>query len=201
MHRPALVLASSSPYRRHLLARLGWPFTWAAPEVDEARLDGESPAALVRRLAESKARALAPRFPQALIVGSDQAAVIEGEVVGKPGSLERAVEQLRRASGKRMEFLTGVCVLDARTAQAEVDCVPYSVHFRNLDAREIRAYLEAERPFDCAGSFKSEGLGIALFDRMEGEDPTALIGLPMIRLTAMLRRLGVDVLSRGAASP
>ncbi len=190
-----LVLASSSPYRRALLARLGLPFEAADPKVDERRLAGESPASLVRRLAEAKARALAGRRPQALIIGSDQCAVTErDEILGKPGDLERAAAQLRAASGRSVQFLTGLCVLDAATGTVQSDVVPFTVHFRKLSERQIRAYLERERPFDCAGSFRSEGLGIALFRRMEGTDPSALMGLPLIRLVDMLEAAGMPVL-------
>jgi MAF protein len=190
-----LVLASSSPYRRLLLERLGLPFETAGPDVDERRLAGEAPEAMVRRLSEAKARALADRFPSALIIGSDQCAVTErGEVLGKPGDPERAAAQLRAASGRSVRFLTGLCLLDAATGTAQADVVPFTVYFRVLSEDEIRAYLKRERPFDCAGSFRSEGLGIALFRRMEGDDPNALVGLPLIRLVDMLKTAGVSVL-------
>jgi septum formation protein len=192
-----IVLASTSPYRRELLARLGLPFQTVAPNTDEARLPGETPDALVRRLAEAKARSVASESPRALVIGSDQVAVLDGEVLGKPGSHERAVEQLTRASGRRVEFVTGLCLLDAGTGEASVEVVPYAVVFRRLDPRQIDHYLVRERPYNAAGSFKSEGLGIALFDRMEGEDPTALVGLPLMRLTALLAAAGVDVLTDG----
>ena len=190
-----IVLASTSPYRRELMERLGLPFEAAAPRVEESPIAGEHPAALVRRLAESKARAVAAVFPNALIVGSDQVAVLDGERLGKPGTHEAAVKQLTRASGRPVEFLTGLCLLDAASGTASVDLVPSRVVFRVLGAAQIERYLERERPYDAAGSFKSEGLGIALFERIEGEDPTALVGLPLIRLTAMLAEAGVDVLT------
>ncbi|MCU0935248.1 MAG: Maf family nucleotide pyrophosphatase [Gammaproteobacteria bacterium] len=190
-----IVLASTSPYRRELLVRLGLPFRVVSPSIDESARPGETPAALVRRLAEEKARAVAGAYPGALIVGSDQVAVLDGEVLGKPGTPERAVQQLGRASGRRVEFLTGLCLLDAGSGAAQVDVVPYAVVFRPLGAEQVRRYLEREQPYDAAGSFKSEGLGIALFERMEGEDPTALVGLPLIRLTEMLATAGVDVIT------
>jgi septum formation protein len=189
-----LVLASSSPYRRELLGRLGLPFRSVAPAVDETPLPGELHDRLVSRLAEAKARAVARENPGALVVGSDQVAVLDGERLGKPGSHGRAVAQLLRASGRRVEFLTGLCLLDAPTGHAQVDVIPFAVQFRPLDQARVERYLERERPYDAAGSFKSEGLGVALFERMEGEDPTALVGLPLIRLTTMLAEAGVDVL-------
>lgn len=188
-----LVLASTSPYRRELLERLGLPFTTAAPEADETRHGGESPEALVRRLAEAKARAVAEQFPDALVIGSDQVAVNGGEVLGKPGGFERAAEQLRRAAGRRVSFLTGLCLLNTRMNRAQVTLETFSVVFRHLTDAQITHYLEREQPYNCAGSFKSEGLGIALFERMEGDDPSTLIGLPLIRLVRMLETEGVEV--------
>jgi septum formation protein len=190
-----IVLASTSPYRRELLVRLGLPFQVASPSVDESALPGESAPALVRRLAEAKARAVAGAYPGALVIGSDQVAALDGERLGKPGTHERAVQQLSRASGRRVEFLTGLCLLDAGSGTAQVDVVPYAVVFRSLGTEQVRRYLEREQPYDAAGSFKSEGLGIALFERLEGEDPSALVGLPLIRLTAMLATAGVDVIT------
>ncbi|MGQ0658416.1 MAG: Maf family protein [Chromatiales bacterium] len=190
-----LVLASSSPYRRALLERLRLPFIVAAPRIDEIERPGERPRELVQRLAEAKAQALEALHPDALIIGSDQVATLDGEVLVKPGTLERACEQLSRASGRRVEFLTGLCVLDGNTGVREVICEPYAVHFRRLSLAEIQAYVDREQPVDCAGSFKSEGLGIALLERMEGDDPTALVGLPLIQLTRLLGRQGMGVLS------
>jgi septum formation protein len=190
-----LVLASSSPYRRALLQRLGWHFVTATPAIDETPIPGEAPEALVRRLAEAKARRLAPDFPDAVIIGSDQMAVLDGVALGKPETEERAERQLRAASGRRVAFLTGLCVLDSRSGLSDTICEPYAVHFRSLTDTEIRHYIRREQPLDCAGSFKSEGLGIALFERFEGDDPNALIGLPLIRLAAMLRGVGIDVLA------
>lgn len=181
-----LILASSSPYRRELLQRLRLPFECASPDIDETPLPDESAEDLVRRLAESKARALAQRYPAHLIIGSDQAAVNGGRILGKPHNLERATEQLKSASGKSVSFLTGLCLLNSQSGEAQVDCVPFTVHFRDLDEARIRRYLETEQPFDCAGSFKAEGLGVSLFRSTEGEDATSLVGLPLIRLVDML---------------
>lgn len=191
---PRLILASTSPYRKQLLQRLGVDFIAVAPRVDETRLPGESPESLVRRLAEAKARAVAVQHRDALIIGSDQAAVIAGEIVGKPGGHEQAMLQLRRASGSCVVFLTGLCLLDSRSGQCQVDLARYSVVFRQLTDAQIESYLRRDKPYDCAGSFKSEGLGVALFERMAGDDPSALIGLPLILLTRMLERAGMPVL-------
>ncbi len=195
MTHPRLVLASTSPFRRELLARLGLPFEAAAPEVDETPAPGESAGRLVVRLAEAKARAVADRFPDALIIGSDQVAALDGAVLGKPGSRERAIEQLSRASGRTVVFCTGLCLLCTTDGRAQTACEVLKVHFRHLSAAQIEAYIDREQPFGCAGSFKSEGLGIALFERLEGADPNALIGLPLIRLVDMLSAVGVEVLA------
>jgi MAF protein len=197
MPTPPIVLASTSPFRRELLGRLGLAFETAAPSVDEQPLAGESAQGLVLRLAESKARAVAPRYPDALIIGSDQVASIGGAVLGKPTNRQAALEQLAEASGRTALFRTGLCLLNATTGQAQVLCEPFKVHFRALSSRQIQSYIDREQPFDCAGSFKSEGLGIALFERLEGADPTALVGLPLIRLVDMLANEGVDVLAGG----
>lgn len=191
-----LVLASTSPFRRELLERLRLPFATAAPDVDERRREGESPRVLVQRLAEAKARAVAPGFPGALIIGSDQVACIDGDVLGKPGARDRALGQLRRASGREVVFETGLCLYDAERDRAEVCCESYRVLFRRLSEAEIAGYVDLEEPFGCAGSFKSEGLGVALFERMDGADPTSLIGLPLIRLAGLLRTAGIDPLTR-----
>lgn len=188
-----LILASSSPYRRELLQRLRLPFECASPDIDESPLPGENAEQLVRRLAEAKARALAARFPEHLIIGSDQAAVQGQAILGKPHTLERAVEQLKAASGNGVSFLTGLALLNSASGNCQVDCVPFRVLFRELDEARIRRYLEAERPFDCAGSFKAEGLGVSLFRATEGEDGTSLVGLPLIRLVDMLLAEGVQV--------
>jgi len=189
-----LILGSSSPFRRELLERLQLPFQCHSPEVDESPLPDESPADLVARLARDKARTVAMHHPEALIIGSDQVAELDGRILGKPGSHEQAVVQLRAASGRSVVFHTGLCLLNAETGRAQIHTVPFTVHFRTLDSAMIEHYLRREQPYGCAGSFKSEGLGIALFQRMEGDDPTALIGLPLITLVSMLREEGVAVL-------
>lgn len=190
-----LILASTSPYRRELLGRLGIEFTICSPEVDETRLPDESPLDLVRRLSEAKARAgAAQQASDALVIGSDQVAVVGDTVLGKPGTVERACEQLARLSRQRVTFLTGLCLYNSATQHAQVEVIPFTVVFRNLTARQIADYVRREQPLNCAGSFKSEGLGVALFERMEGDDPTALIGLPLIRLVSMLEAEGVAVL-------
>jgi septum formation protein len=188
-----LVLASSSPARRELLDRLYLEYVVDTPDIDETRAPHETPADYVRRLSREKAQAVAARHPRALIVGSDQAAVLDGEVIGKPGDHVRAAMQLRAASGRAVEFLTGVCLLDAASGKAQTRLAPFQVHFRTLDEATIERYLHREQPYGCAGSFKSEGLGIALFERLEGDDPTALIGLPLIALVTLLGEAGVAV--------
>ena len=198
MSSKPLVLASTSPFRRELLARLGLPFETAAPDIDESPQPEESAQGLVLRLAESKARAIAARYADALIIGSDQVASIGGNLLGKPGDRAHAIAQLAAASGRTALFRTGLCLLDAASGRAQVHCEPFKVHFRTLTQAQIAHYVDRERPFDCAGSFKSEGLGITLFERLEGADPNALIGLPLIRLVDMLANEGVDVLARGA---
>jgi len=189
-----LILASTSPFRRALLMRLGLPFTIQAPEVDETGLPDEEAPRLVARLAEQKARAIAQSAPAALIIGSDQAAVLDGDIIGKPGDHRRAVAQLQRASGRTVIFYTGLCLLDSASDQCQVAVEEFRVVFRPLTATMIEAYLQREQPYQCAGSFKSERLGIALFERLEGDDPTSLIGLPLIRLTRMLEAAGAAVL-------
>lgn len=188
-----LVLASSSPYRRELLTRLRQPFQWAAPSIDESHRPDESAEVLVRRLAQEKAQALAERFAGHLIIGSDQVAVLDGKILGKPHDYKRAHAQLSAASGKSVTFLTGLALLDSRSGSCQVDCIPYTVHFRPLSAEQIERYLRAEEPYDCAGSFKAEGLGISLFRSTEGSDVNSLIGLPLIRLVDMLQVAGVQV--------
>lgn len=190
-----LVLASTSPYRKMLLERLGLQFETASPQTDETALPNETAESLVTRLAEAKARAIESQFSNALIIGSDQVAVLDGEILGKPGNHENAAKQLQNASGREVKFLTGLCVLNTQTQQAHVKLVPYSVIFRTLTEAQIHNYLHREKPYDCAGSFKSEGLGISLFERLEGDDPNALIGLPLIELIRLLAAEGLDVLS------
>ncbi len=192
---PELILASSSPFRRELLSRLGMEFLSVSPDVDEARLPDESAEALVQRLALDKAQAVAESHADALIIGSDQVATIDGEILGKPGSHERAAEQLAQASGKRVSFLTGLCLLNSATGRSQVTCEPFYVDFRELSRSQIDSYLRREQPYNCAGSFKSEGLGITLFQRLHGEDPASLIGLPLIRLVDMLQNEGIDLLA------
>ncbi len=182
-----LVLASTSPYRRELLQKLDVPFECAAPEVDELPLPGESPRQLVLRLAQAKAQALATRFPDHLIIGSDQVCVLGGKITGKPHTVENARLQLREASGHVVTFYTGLAVYNSAKGHLQTECEPFDVHFRHLTDAEINRYVQKEQPLNCAGSFKSEGLGITLFERLEGRDPNTLIGLPLISLCKMLR--------------
>ncbi len=193
-----LVLASSSPYRRALLERLGLPFSVDPPGIEETAAPGESARAQARRLAAAKAHEVGARHPGSLVIGSDQLAVLDKSVLGKPGHREANIDQLVRASGREVLFLTGLCLLDTRTGRHQLDVVDYQVRFRSLTLDQIRHYVSRERPYDCAGGFKSEGLGLALFERMTGNDPSALVGLPLIRLVEMLAKAGVDVL--GAAT-
>jgi septum formation protein len=188
-----LVLASTSRYRRELLGRLSLDFATLAPRTDESPRPGEDPEQLCLRLAEDKARSVAPSCPGALVIGSDQVAVLAGQLLGKPGSHAAAADQLRRASGRTVTFLTAVCLLEVDTDRVQRDIVPYRVVFRSLSPEQIERYLRRERPYDCAGAIKSEGLGIALVERMEGPDPTALVGLPLIRLVTLLREQGVTL--------
>ena len=198
---PALILASTSRYRRELLERLRIPFQALAPDTDETPLPGEAPAALAERLALAKARTLATRFPDAVVIGADQVADVDGLAIGKPGNHERAVEQLRAMSGRTIVFHTALAVVRAATGFAEVRRVPVPVRFRTLSDAEIEFYLRTEQPYDCAGSAKCETLGIALLDAIESDDPTALIGLPLIRTSALLRAAGLDPLRARTLSP
>ena len=193
-----LVLGSTSRYRRELLERLRIPFQVCAPDVDETPSPDEAPAALARRLALAKAKAVAARFPDAVVIGSDQVADLHGQPIGKPGTHERAREQLRAMSGQAVVFHTAVAVVSATSGFIAQDLAPVKVRFRPLTDAEIESYLLAEEPYDCAGSAKSEGLGISLLDAIESDDPTALIGLPLIRTCAMLRQAGIDPLVHGA---
>jgi len=190
---PQIVLASTSKYRRELLARLGLPFEVAAPGVDEVALPNETPQGTARRLAEAKARAVAAGFPRAIVIGSDQVAVLEGTTLGKPGNYANALRQLRAMRAKEVVFHTALCVYNTASARAETRVVPYYVRFRNYSDAQIEHYLQREQPYDCAGSARCEGLGIALIAEMRGEDPNALIGLPLIALTEMLAAQGVQV--------
>lgn len=189
-----LILASSSAYRRELLSRLGLPFEAIAPDIDETALPGEAPEETALRLARSKAAAIAGKHPGALVIGSDQVATLDGEQIGKPGDHARALAQLQKMRGRRVTFHTALCLWDGRLAPeqaARVENVQVFVTFRDLPDHELDAYLRIEQPYDCAGSAKNEGLGIALLERIDSSDPTALTGLPLIALTGMLRRAGV----------
>ncbi len=189
-----ILLASSSIYRRELLSRLGLAFEWTSPDIDESPLTDESADALVARLALAKATALAGKYPKHLIIGSDQVAVLDNQIIGKPHTYERAFKQLQAASNKELTFNTGLCLLDAQTGKSQIAVEKFHVRFRNLSDEQIHHYLSHEQPYDCAGSFKCEGLGIALFKELKGKDPNALIGLPLIRLVDMLTNAGLDPL-------
>ena len=189
-----VVLGSTSRYRRELLSRLHLPFEVAAPEVDETPQTGESPRDLALRLALAKARAVAARHPGAVVIGSDQVADLSGEPLGKPGTHERAVQQLQRMRGQTVVFQTALAVVCIETGFEQVDLAPVEVKFRDLSDAEIENYLQIEKPYDCAGSAKSEGLGIALLESIDNDDPTALVGLPLIRTARMLRAAGVQLL-------
>ena len=194
MPGPPLILASTSPFRRQLLSRLGLPFETADPTVDETPLPGEAPEASAMRLSEAKARAVATAFPDALIIGSDQVACLDGQVFGKPGNHENAMRQLQAMRGRRVNFFTGLCLLDAKSGRVHLRGVPTLVTFRDLSDDEIENYLRKEQPYNCAGSAKSEGLGIALIARIDGGDPNALIGLPLIALCDLLRIENISAL-------
>lgn len=189
-----IVLASTSPFRRELLSRLGISFEIAAPEIDEAALLGEAAAVTAARLAEAKARGVLKAFPDALIIGSDQVAELDGEHIGKPLTHENAVRQLQRMRGRRVVFHTGLALLDGPSGRTQKRVVPTGVSFRQLSDAQIETYLRREQPYNCAGSAKSEGLGIALIACMEGSDPNALIGLPLIELVSMLKNEGIEVI-------
>lgn len=188
-----LILASTSPYRRELLSRLKIPFAVCAPEIDETPLPGELPQQTAERLAVAKARAVADQFPNALIIGSDQVAILEGKVLGKPHSHDNAFRQLSTMRGKCVVFHTALCLFNSRSGRSQLRAVPVIVRFRSLSDAQIERYLAREQPYNCAGSAKSEGLGIALIEKIEGEDPNALIGLPLIALVDMLQNEGVEV--------
>lgn len=192
---PTLVLGSTSRYRRELLARLRLPFTVEAPRADETPQPGEAPAALARRLAHEKAQDVAARHPGAVVIGADQVAELDGQPIGKPGSHERAVAQLQAMRGRQVVFHTAVAVLRPATGFAQALLAPVVVQFRDLRDDEIERYLRLEQPYDCAGSAKCETLGIALLARIDSDDPTALVGLPLIRTCALLRAAGLDPLA------
>lgn len=198
MQHPAkrkLILGSTSAYRRELLARLRLPFTVESPHVDETPLDGETPVVLARRLALAKAIAVSERHPESVVIGSDQVADLDGLALGKPGTHERAILQLEMMSGKVVIFQTAVAVVCAASGFSQQALAAVRVKFRQLSSSEIEKYLRAEQPYDCAGSAKSEGLGIALLESIENDDPTALVGLPLIRTATMLRAAGIDLLA------
>jgi len=190
---PRLVLASTSQFRRQLLERFGAPFTVAAPDVDETALPSENAIDLVNRLARAKADVIAARHPHSLVIGSDQVALQGREILGKPGTVERCIEQLRACSGQRVTFSTAVHIVRTDSGSNESHLDTTTVHFRRLDDDEIRRYVDREKPLQCAGGFKVEGLGISLFERIESQDPTALIGLPLIWVASSLRRLGLAI--------
>ncbi|MCO4320848.1 Maf family protein [Aliidiomarina quisquiliarum] len=194
MSKP-LILASSSPFRKELLQRLKLPFDTASPNIDETAFVHESPIDLVQRLAETKAAALAQQFPEHYIIGSDQVAVFNEQILGKPYTEEKAFAQLQQFSGSKVMFYTGLSVYDSKANKHITTVAQYAVYFRTLTDTEIRAYIKEEQPLQCAGSFKSEGLGVCLFERMAGDDPTSLIGLPLIQLSQILRQLGISPLS------
>jgi MAF protein len=189
-----LILGSSSPYRAELLKKLHLQFSQISPNIDESRHKDESPAALVARLAEGKAREIAKTHTDALIIGSDQVAVIDDQILGKPGNFDNAVAQLSKASGKAVTFLTGLALYNAKTDHIQCHVERFKVHFRHLTQRQIEHYVQIEKPYNCAGSFKSEGFGISLFTKLEGDDPNSLIGLPLITLITMLENEGIDIL-------
>ena len=196
-----LVLGSTSPYRRELLQRLQIPFDVAAPEVDETPLPHETPDALARRLALAKARTVAKDFPQSVVIGSDQVADLNGLALGKPGNHERAVTQLRQMRGQTVIFQTAVAVVCLESGFEQTALAAVRVKFRKLDDAEIENYLRAEQPYDCAGSAKSEGLGIALLESIDSDDPTALVGLPLIRTCKMIQAAGIAVLANRRTAP
>ena len=194
MPHAQIVLASTSPFRKELLHKLGLPFETANPATDESLIPGETPEATALRLSEAKARAVASQFPDALIIGSDQVACLDGQIFGKPGTHDKAVKQLQTMRGRTINFFTGLCLFNAKTGRAQVCGVPTLVTFRNLSDEEIENYLRKEQPYNCAGSAKSEGLGIAVIEKMQGDDPNALVGLPLIALCSLLRNEGVYVI-------
>ncbi|HYW55982.1 MAG TPA: Maf family nucleotide pyrophosphatase [Polaromonas sp.] len=196
-----LILGSTSPYRRELLQRLAIPFEVASPNVDESPRPGEAPAQLAQRLALAKARAVATNFPEAVVIGSDQVADLNGEPLGKPGTHERAVAQLRQMRGKTVVFQTAVAVVCLQGGFEQTEIAAVKVKFRDLSDTEIENYLQTEQPYDCAGSAKSEGLGIALLDAIDSDDPTALVGLPLIRTCRMIRAAGIPLLSAPGGQP
>ena len=197
MHHP-LILASSSPFRQSLLQKFNLPFSTFSPDVDETPHPEETPQALVARLSELKARAATHHFSQGLVIGSDQVAIFEQQILGKPHNKENAIKQLSLFSGNTVTFLTGLCVYDIQSNQTKTLIEPFNVTFKTLTQAQISAYCDAEQPYNCAGSFKSEGLGICLFEKLSGDDPNSLIGLPLIKLNQLLAEFDLDVLSNQA---
>ncbi len=196
---PRLILGSSSVYRKELLSRLGIPFEVAAPDIDESPLPGEAPETTALRLAQAKAAAIAAKHPGALVIGSDQVATLDGEQIGKPGTHENALKQLQTMRGKRVIFHTALCLLDGRKNGKDAiqfENVQTFVTFRDLPDAELDAYLKIEQPYDCAGSARNEAMGIAILEKIESDDPTALTGLPLIALTTMLRKAGVPLFTK-----
>ncbi|MDB2705700.1 Maf family nucleotide pyrophosphatase [Pseudomonadota bacterium] len=190
-----LILGSSSPFRKELLAKLCLEFITSSPDIDETRLENEHPHTLVQRLAEQKARKIAEDYPDALIIGSDQVAVLDEQVLGKPGNYDNAMKQLMAASGNKVDFLTGLALFNSRSGHMQSLVESFTVSFRTLSENQIDFYLQQEQPYQCAGSFKSEGFGISLFSKLIGDDPNSLIGLPLIRLIRLLEIEGIDVLN------
>jgi MAF protein len=191
---PKLVLASSSPFRKELLKKIYAEFDCASPDIDESNKSNESPLQLSKRLAFEKAHELSTQYPDHLIIGSDQVAILEGKQLTKPGSHDNSIKQLSLASGKVITFYTSLCVLNSKTMENVIDVDICYVHMKSLSAEQIEHYVTRDKPYGCAAAFKSEGLGIALFKKIEGEDPNALIGLPLIKLTNILEKMGVDIL-------
>jgi len=189
-----LILASTSPFRKAILDKLGVDFDTASPETDETELANETPQQLVERLSIAKAKAIADKVSGALVIGSDQVSVINGEIIGKPHTHENAVKQLQNASGKTVTFYTGLCLYNSTTQKYQSEVVPFDVVFRQLKQQQIESYLRKEEPYNCAGSFKSEALGIVLFEKLIGEDPNTLMGLPLIRLVKMLEQENFSIL-------
>lgn len=190
-----LVLGSTSPFRKTLLEKLNIPFECAKPDIDESAHHDEKPTALVERLAVAKAKEVAKTYPDALVIGSDQVALCGDEILGKPHTFENAVKQLTKFSQQCISFYTGLCVYDSQSGKVTTIVEPFHVHFNKLTQEQITSYLHAEQPYNCAGSFKSEGLGICLFEKLEGDDPNSLIGLPLIKLVTLLKEHGLDVLA------
>jgi len=199
MIKPKILLASSSIYRRQLLQKLELAFEWASPDIDESHQPEEKPNHLASRLAETKARHLANTYPHHLIIGSDQVATIDNQILGKPHTHEKAFLQLASFRNREVTFMTGLCLFNPTTNRTQTSVETYKVKFRNLTDIQIENYLQREQPYDCAGSFKSEGLGICLFEQCEGGDPNTLIGLPLIALTRMLTNEGIDPLDQSAS--